>query len=80
MRPKDLQPIPLCEGETPPSTSLETIYPSDSHSRRCVKCNKLHDFGIFNTRTGERIEDFDLCPECWWEKQERKTEDKMETK
>ncbi len=67
MKSKDLKPTSLIEGEAPSSKPQKLIYPENVHSRRCTKCNKLHDFGIFETDTGKCIERFDLCHDCWWE-------------
>jgi len=55
----------LEDGENPPADRLDKDYVMQpSHPRRCVTCNKTHDYILESVYTGERELEFDECKEC----------------
>jgi len=35
------------------------------YSRKCIECGKMHDTGLQDMKTGEMIERFDKCYDCF---------------
>jgi len=59
--------IPLGDGENPPAHKINPDYVQQpGNPRRCIICNKMHDYIVENTMTGERMSEIDECYDCFW--------------